>query len=178
VTSAPPARRRLDQPDPQEVAARSGCLWLGGILGVVMGAVVAFAVMPRVFDHYFGTADIFLGETYRGDAKAITLVSIERIPAAAGQPPPGWFEAVFVVTSNKTWAPEPSAFALQLEGAGDVRAIGFDGTRPGTALPPFPLAKEFRLVVIFPGSEKLDAVPKSVELDAPEVRFHPEEREE
>jgi hypothetical protein len=150
---------------------------LGAVLGVVAGALIAFFVMPRVFDHYFGTADIFAGETYTGDAKVMQLDSIQRIPDAQGNEYPGLFAATFTVTTNKTWAPSPDDFVLSLGIGTRVEGLGLElnGAVPelGVSLP---LGSERQLVVFFPGTERRDAEPRSVHLREPDVRFHVGER--
>lgn len=166
-----PIRRRLDLPDPAEREGRTGCLVLGAVLGILVGALVAFFVMPRVFDHYFGTADIFEGETYRGDGKVMRLESLQRVPDAQGREYPGLFEAVFVVTANKSWHPQPGDFILELTNANDV-----PGTAFGEGVPPLPLGDEVRLVVRFPGTERRDVEPEAVHIAEPDVRFHRGER--
>lgn len=169
-------RRRLDVKDPAETAGRTGCLALGAVLGIAAGVVVALFIMPRVFDHYFGVSDIFIGETYDNDGKVITLESLKRIPDAEGREYPGQFEAVLHITARKAWPLAPSDWELELTTGARLDAIAPDPAVPDSSLD-LPLGDERRVVLRFPGTDRRDAVPEVLHLGLPKVRFHLEERE-
>lgn len=170
-------RRRVDTKDPAETAGRTGCLALGAALGIAVGVVVALFVMPRVFDHYFGVADIFAGETYDNDGKVVTLESVRRVADAQGREYPGQFEAVFAITARKAWPLEADDFELELSTGGKVPALPPDTNVPDSSLE-LTLGDQRRVVLRFPGTERRDAEPETVHLKLPKVRFHLEERDE
>lgn len=81
MTEAPAPTRRPVPDEREDTSGRRGCMTVGALLGVAVGLVIALVVMPRVFDHYFGTADIELGKTWEGtDGRTARVIDAERLP--------------------------------------------------------------------------------------------------
>jgi hypothetical protein len=169
------ARRRVEAEDaeaPEERSARRGCMFVGGILGVVAGVLLAFFVVPPLMNHYFGTADIPLGKEYRGDGRVLRVVDATRVPGAGGEPYPGVFEVRLEVQSNKTWTGVGAGtFKLELSTGEQLKALEADSDRPETSFD-FPLGERRTLVLRFPGTERRDARPETLHVSDPRVRFH------
>jgi len=168
----PPARRRVISDAALDTSGRRGCMLIGAVLGVGIGAVIAFFVVPPVLNHYFGTADIALGATYTGEAKRITVREVRTAEPPEGSTAPATLEVVLDVTTNKTWAPDPGDFEVELSTGGDrLELLPPDPSRPETSLS-FALAEQRTLVLRFEGSTRRDAVPEKLHLAEPRVRFH------
>ncbi len=146
-----------------------------GLAGIVtlnpLLVLVAFFVVPPVFDHYFGTADVELGHEHRAEGRALRVVEARRV-AADGQEFPGVFEVELVVTASRTWTPEADNFSLELTTGGDRLALlPPDPARPETSLA-MPLGQERRLVLRFAGTARRDTAPRILHVSDPRARFH------
>jgi hypothetical protein len=75
-----PARRRIDAPEPPP-PGRRGCLWLGAIAGIVVGAFFALFAMGPILNHFFGEANIALGEAYDIRGLRIEVVDVREAEA-------------------------------------------------------------------------------------------------
>jgi hypothetical protein len=102
--------------------------WLGGaLLGVVVGGLIAFFVIPPLFDRYFSTADIALGQTYRrGDGLAIRALPAREV-TGAGE---ARIEVGLEVGGTAKWCPEPRHFRLELEGGVSLAGARFEPPPP------------------------------------------------
>jgi hypothetical protein len=157
---------------PEEREGRRGCMLLGGMMGIAIGALVAFFVVPPLMSHYFGTADVALGKAYEGDGQVLTVVDARHVAGPDGAEYPGLFEVVLEVRSNKTWQVGPETFELELTTGGEkLRALPADDSRPETRFD-FALGAERQLVLRFPGTERRDARPETLHVEDPRVRVH------
>jgi hypothetical protein len=103
-------RQRIPEEAPSTPPSIRRLYWYGGaVLGVVAGVVIALLVVPPIFNHYFGVADIALGHTYRGEGVALRVAS-----AGLAESDPGRFVVVLDVLANEGWCPDPSDFRLEL----------------------------------------------------------------
>lgn len=162
-------RKRIPARVPGDTQGRRGCLLIGAALGIVAGVLIAFFVLPPVFGHFFGTADIELGKTYAGDGKVIRIVNAERQPGPDGQLYPGVFVVRLEVMTNKTWAPVGADFQLEMSGIDGRRYPASSNPALGGVLP---LGNRIGLVLTFAGTERRDVLPLKLHLRSPEVRFH------
>jgi hypothetical protein len=145
---------------------------VGGVLGVIVGVVVALFVVPPYINDLFGTSDVSLGDTYDREGRTMTVVGAERVPGDDGEEYPGFFEVTLEVTATRTWEPTPSTFELEVSTSGGrAEAAPPDPARPETSLD-FPLGEERVLVLRFPGSDRRDAVLEKLHVSDPRVRFH------
>ena len=154
---------------------RSGCLITGAVLGIIVGATFAFYGLPPILRHFYGEKHVAANAQYVGDAKTIRVSRIDITPdPAAGLPgemADKWY-VTLVVTTNKTWAPVPSNFQLELTGLGDwvdaaAMAVDASGTGGGIAL-----GEEVHIFLTFPMSlSKPEANPRYLHLSDPRVRF-------
>lgn len=171
-----PVRRRVDtDASQQDTSGRMGCILIGAFAGIAAGALVAFFVLPAVFRSFFGTADIFLGETYNEEGRSIAVAAVRRVPGPDGAEYPGVFEVLLDVRASRTWEPSPGDFELELTVGPRLDLLPPDPARPETSLE-MPLGRERQLLLRFAGTERRDAFPKALHLSEPRVRFLLEER--
>jgi hypothetical protein len=112
MTDPQPARRRV-LAEASEPGGGHRTAWLvGGVLGIVAGVVVAFLVVPPVFDHYFGVADIELGKRYRTESSGreahITVREVRSGPEGTDS-----LEIVLAVDAPEGWGPGDGTFRLR-----------------------------------------------------------------
>jgi hypothetical protein len=159
-------RRRLDTaPPPEEVAGRRRWWWAGGVLGIVAGVLIAFFVVPPLMGHFFGTADVALGDTYSRDGRSLAVDEVRDSRAGEGDGGGQLVEVVLRVDVEERWQPRLSDFRLRLE-SGLILV-------PRSADPPaFAPGPEARLSLTFAIPAGVDAAPRILELDDPKVRFH------
>ena len=169
---APARRRVVREMATADAAGRRGCMLVGALLGVGIGALVALFVVPPLLNHYFGTADVELGKTYEGDAKRMTVREVRTVPPPEGATSSGTLEVVMDVTTNKTWAPAPADFEVELSTGGERLALlPPDPSRPETSLT-VTHAEPRTLVLRFAASTRRDALPETLHVAEPRVRFH------
>lgn len=153
----------------RDTEGRRGCLIIGAALGIAAGTFIAFFLLPPIFGHFFGAADIELGKAFSGDGKTIRVLSAERQPGADGQLYPGVFVVKIEVMAIKEWAPVGAEFELEVSGT-DERSypISSDPALGGV----FPRSNRVPLTLTFAGTERRDVLPLKLHLRSPEVRFH------
>lgn len=155
-------RRRLDQPEEQSVGR--GCLVAGAVLGVIVGALVAFFGYPWVLRTFFAEEVVAPGGVFEGDAKVLRLLRYERDEESRV------LNVWLSVRTNKTWRPGPENFYLSVRGERHpVEALPPDPALPETTLE-FQLGQERTLLLRFPLPNP-DAVPEAVRLAEPSIRF-------
>src|SRR6185312_12330917 len=73
--STPPALRRRVVPtnEPESREGRTGCLIIGAVLGIAIGALFTFFALPPLLNHYFGEQHIGVGGTYEGGGKTVQV---------------------------------------------------------------------------------------------------------
>ena len=64
MTPSQPARRRVTESEPEDRSKRNLVVLLGALVGIGAGVVAALFIAPPLIDHFFGTADIDLGQPY------------------------------------------------------------------------------------------------------------------
>jgi hypothetical protein len=116
VTEPARVRRPVSDSDetPESPNLRRGCVVTGAVLGILVGALVAFFVVPPLFDHYFGTADVELGKRYEHDGRAITVMSVDEYTAGRD----GKTRLVSIdlkVEPGGPWKPDVAGFRLHLK---------------------------------------------------------------
>jgi hypothetical protein len=158
-----PARRRIDAPATADDGGRRGCLVTGAVAGIVVGALFAFLVMPRLFDRFFGTADIALGAEYTNGGRSIRVIESRRAGNVV--------EVELRVRASRTWTPAPADFELEMSKGERLALLEPDATRPETSLL-MPLGDERTLVLRFGGATRADSVPRKLHIDEPRVRLH------
>lgn len=155
-------RRRLDQPA-QEPVGR-GCLVAGAVLGVVVGALLAFFGYPWVLRTFFAEEVVAPGAVFEGEGKVIRLLD-SRVDVEERL-----VEVRLAVRTNSTWRPAPDSFYLDFSGERHpVPALPPDPSLPETSLR-FELGRERVLLLRF-RLPRPDAVPEAVRLTNPSVRF-------
>jgi len=157
-----PQRRRLE-PAAEETSGRSGCVVLGAILGIIVGAVFAFYGLPPILRSMYGETRIAVGGTYTGDAKEIR---VELIETGGGQ-----VRLTVSVLTNKTWEPKPADFRLELSSGGDrIKAAVPEPNIPETSFD-FGLGVGRTLVLVFPLPAGSVGGPRALHLADPPVRI-------
>lgn len=153
----------------RDTEGRRGCLLIGAALGIAVGTFVAFFLLPPIFGHFFGAADIELGKSYSSDGLTIRVLSAERQPGADGQLFPGVFLVKLEVMAITEWAPVGAEFELEVTGT-DERffPVSSDPALGGV----FPKSNRVPLALTFAGTERRDALPLKLHLAKPNVRFH------
>lgn len=166
-------RRRLKETEPSEPAGR-GCLVAGAILGVVAGVVLGLLGLPPLLNALFGGEPVAFDETYEGDGRVISILSLERGPDVLRGLPGGETAGVAIrlsVTARRTWEVEPRFFQLELTSGG--RWI--DAAAPVEAIPEtsleFVLGQTRELLLQFPVPPGREGEPKYLHLSDPNIKF-------
>lgn len=163
-------RRRLEGARPEDKSGRSGCIITGAVLGVIVGLTFAFYGLPPILRSIYGEDVVSAGETYRGDAKVISVLVVEREDDL--------YLVTLSVRSGKTFAPVPSDWQLEVATREEwIEALPPDADLPETSLD-FELGRERTLLLRFPAPSRLDAVPEALHLASPRVRFELETENE
>ncbi|MCC6382287.1 MAG: hypothetical protein IT304_07245 [Dehalococcoidia bacterium] len=164
------ARRPVrDREGPEDTSGRRGCLIVGGLLGIVAGALLAFFVLPPLINYYFGTADVKAGKAYTADAKVIRVTRVEARPTTTRPGGPVQFAVRLSALTNKTWHPEVEDFELELSDGEHLTLLPPDEAEPATSLD-FDLGEERSLLLRF-APVVTAARPKTLHMKEPRVRF-------
>lgn len=175
VSEPQPQRTRIPvtDPRPQPDPARTGCLWAGGVLGVIAGIVVTFLAVPSILNFLFPSKTIELGETFENDKLELRIVDvlrdeIEKEPAS---------DAAYVVRiqveAQSSWSPRFDNFVLVLSDETEIRS------QPRLRRAPLerqPTSAEVPqgsslLELSFSNGEPSLAEPDSLHLEEPAVKF-------
>ncbi|MFN0096605.1 MAG: hypothetical protein ACKVVT_17750 [Dehalococcoidia bacterium] len=164
-------RKRISHELPvEERSSRRTAWWIGGLLGVLVGAVVAFFVVPPLMNQYFGTADVGLGTAHSADGGRYTLTAFDEEPGLDGT---RTLVATFEVASRSGAEFGLAAARLRLEGGAILPPA-----RPSGSAVPDPLVLEAgasRTVELrFSVPAGLGSKAEYIEFSQPRVRFHVE----
>ncbi|MBI2767444.1 MAG: hypothetical protein HYX53_16235 [Chloroflexi bacterium] len=168
-------RRPVPEKEPEDTSGRRGCILLGALLGVAVGAVFALFGLPPIIHYYFGSANIEVGETYRGDGKNIRVESAGRrevgvVPKVGSATGTGqaWF-VTLSLNPTRPWDTTYDNFELELEDGTRIGALpaGSDAVAPLA----FRAANPVSLVLQFGVAEAEQSPAKSLRTKDPSVRF-------
>ena len=156
-----PQRRRLATEEKRSLPI--GCMAWGGVLGILVGIMVALYAMPPILRSIYGPERVDYQQTYEADAKRATVESVTR----EGD--------LFLVTlsfrTNKTFDPSAEDWRLEATTQEDwIEALPADGAISETSLE-FELGCERTLQLRFPAPPSADAEPVALHLAEPRVRF-------
>lgn len=167
-------RRRIGPETPPEAPGdRHRAWWAGGIIGVIVGVLVAFLALPPIFDRYFGFADIALGEAHTEDS--VTLTALGYAPGesadAAGTSQPTIVVTLRAVT-GLAW--DPGAARITLEFEDGRRVTGARLTAEGSVAPVSRLApgEDAILALTFTLAAESESEPRLIEFKELKSRFH------
>ena len=167
---APKIRRRVVEADTETSReGRTGCLVVGAVLGIAIGAVFAFFGLPPLINHFFAEEQVPAGQAYTSDARTIRAVSVQEDPTQT--------LVVLEMTVNSPWTPKPGNFTLEYASGGSwakataaldaslladpAQPVTFDSTN---------LGRKTDVWVIFP-SEPDRGRPRYIHLGDPHIRL-------
>lgn len=153
-----PARRRVDIETKEEDPGRSGCLWLGGILGVIAGVLFTFFVLPPLLDWAFQPERIGVGEEFAHEGLVLRVTSVERLDEQ--------WHITIDATVRKTWHAGIDDFVLRYD-SGTERPALAEGSTPPSSIA---LGDSGTLTFAFPFVTD-GAEPELLKLDDPQVEF-------
>lgn len=134
----------------------------GAVLGILVGVMFALYGLPPILRAIYGPETVAAGETYQGDAKSLTVTSLEQTG--------GEYRVELQARTNRTWEVTPETWQLEVEGRDEwVPALAPDSGQPETAFD-FELGEERTLLLRFPVPED-GGEPQVLHLDDPRVRF-------
>lgn len=172
-----PARRRIEQPT-EDQAKRSGCLLWGGVLGVLVGIMVGIYALPPILKHYYGETVVAPQEFYRGEGKAIRLVSVTSIPVSGGEVRAGMqredFEVAVIGVVQEEWRPAITDWTLEFEELEEwQKATGLLDDTPDGFVFRAGSENEYRIhfTVWYPEGEAESLTPEALHLSDPRVKF-------
>lgn len=157
------------EPDP----ARTGCLWVGGIVGVVVGVVVVFFAVPSILNFLFPSETIAVGTTFENDKLELRIVEVVR---GELEKDPGNDAAYVVrleVNAKSSWSPRYDNFVLVLDDDTEIRAESHGRAPPIEQAPANAAVPQGRSVLElqFSKGEPTLAKPDSLHLEEPPVKF-------
>ncbi|MBA4180483.1 MAG: hypothetical protein C0506_07840 [Anaerolinea sp.] len=167
-------RRRIPHESDRPRENRSGCLVWGAVLGVVVGGMFAAYGLKPILRHYYGEQRVAVGQTYEGDAKTIRVAGAgserpEAFQRPAGERDDGYY-VILEVTTNKTWLPAVTDFAVEFSGIDDwVEADAAFPSTNGTI--PFPLAEQRTIFLRFKRPATVGAEPEYLHIADPRLRI-------
>lgn len=153
-----PARRRLDVEMKEEDPGRSGCLWLGGVLGVVAGVLFTFLAVPPLLDWAFPPERVGVGEEFAHEGLILRVASVERLDEQ--------WRITVDVTVRKTWHAQLDDFVLHYDSGTERPPIAANSTPPSS----IGLGQSGTLTLVFPAVTN-GADPSMLWLDDPQVEF-------
>jgi len=174
VTERPVVRRRLEPGAEPEDPARRGCLWIGGVLGVIAGVIVAFFAMPPLLDLLFPPEHVAVGETFDHEGRVVTVRELRALDATPADPEGSQRWRVIVdLTAARSWTLKFDTFQLRLESGDELKTNAIE-TRDlpvnggeGVRLP----LGEPTLVTLHFIAPNADDLPEQLILDDPQVQF-------
>jgi hypothetical protein len=160
-------RRPVPEKEPEDTSGRRGCITLGAVLGIAIGALVAFFVLPGVLHHYFGTAKMGLGETYHGDGLNLRAESIARRDPESSAGGISWFVSI---AANPTRDRQLlyDGFELELDDGKRIRAVAASDKSTAIELH---AAQPTSFLLRFDAAPGSLARPKLLHLHDPSVEF-------
>ena len=193
VTASPPPRRRVLEPAQAQGEKRSGCIMLGAVLGVLVGATFAFYGLPPILRHFYGEQRVAAGQERTAEGKTFRVLAVyagfDPICVGtnvAGSPCRDVVQVSLTVAAAAAWAPAPADFQLELRDVDDwIPAVSLP---PGVVMEPpgeefsfaFQAGANRPLVLRFPVPEGLTGAavtPRALHLASPRLKFElPEPR--
>jgi hypothetical protein len=172
-----PATRRTripvedDAPEPDPL--RTGCLWVGGVLGVVAGIAVTFLAAPSILNFFFPAETIAVGESFEDSKLTMTVEGItagesSTVPAGTPPGPKRMFVVELAVGARSSWNTTYENFVLVLDNGEEQHASDPNRDVGGELSVPQgggSVALAFR----FPLDE--EGAPDSLHLEEPPVKF-------
>ncbi len=105
-----PVEATRPAPDP----ARTGCLWAGGILGVIGGIVFVFFGVPPLLNFLFPSETIAIGETYADDKLTMRIEGVS--PAVYPFEAESWgFTVLLSIEAKTSWSLKDVQFILETD---------------------------------------------------------------
>ena len=125
---SPRTRRRVVEADVETSRdGRTGCLVIGGLLGIIAGALFAFFGLPPLINHFFAEEHVAAGQTYSSGGRTIHAVGFSQTPSAT--------IIDLEMTVNTTWDPQPKNFTVQYSSGGSwTKATGIVDAATGEQL--------------------------------------------
>ena len=167
-------RRRIPHESDNPRENRSGCLIWGAVLGVIVGGMFAAYGLKPILRHYYGEQRIALGQTFEGDARTIRVVHAGTERPEAFQHPAGarddGYYVTLKITTNKTWSPAITSFAVEFSGVDDWVEAGAAVPSTGASIP-FPLGEQRTIYLRFARPVIVGAEPEYLHIASPRVRF-------
>lgn len=164
---------RVEDPKPEPDPTRTGCLWVGGILGVIAGIVVTLLAVPSILNFLFPSETIGVGESFENDKLELRVreVVFEELEAEPQS------NAAYVVRldidANSSWSPPYHNFVLVLEDGSEIRAESHGRTPPIEHAPEKAEVPqgESVLELQFSNGDPSLPPPDSLHLEEPPVKF-------
>ena len=175
VTEPPRTRLRVpvDDARPAPDPARTGCLWIGGIVGVVVGVVVVFFAVPSILNFLFPSETIAVGETFENDKLELKIVEVVRNEIEKEPENDAVYVVRLEVNARSSWSPRYDNFVLVLDDDTEIRAESYGRAAPterGPANASVPQGRSV-LELQFSNGESTRAGPHSLHLEEPPVKF-------
>ncbi len=163
-----PTRIRVDDTVPEPDPARTGCLWIGGILGVIVGVIVTFFAVPSILNFFFPSETIAVGETFEDDKLTMRVKSVVRGQFLSGD---YGYALTVAVHAQSSWKPSPQNFVLVLEDRAEIKANYLYTSPSGSEGGRVPQGQS-EVTLEFPAGSDADlADPDSLHLEEPPVKF-------
>ena len=158
-----------DAPE-QDTSGRRGCIVVGALLGVVIGAIFTFVGLPPLLNHFFGEVTVQLGARLDGAHQVIRVDSVTmRADDTEGDTTD---RAVFVrltISVDKSWESKPTDWDLEFDGGATAGArLGLPTSEGSLQTEP---GKERTLVLRFHPTDANTGSPHALLLRNPRVRF-------
>ncbi|MGD9934228.1 MAG: hypothetical protein AB7T37_10990 [Dehalococcoidia bacterium] len=167
MSSMERVRKKIEAPPPPVDPSLSRRFWIGGaVLGVLAGVVFVVFAVPPIFDHYFGVADIELGQTYRSDGIALTVEEVstefvvDRLEVAV---------VLLVEDPEARWCPHPTSIRAELSSGFRVLPESSD---PPLSAPCVPGALTGPVTLTFSFPRVTEGDPHILHIDDPRVRLY------
>lgn len=158
---AAPRRRVLQVEEKRNLPV--GCMAWGGVLGILVGIMVALYALPPILRSIYGPERVAYHQTYEADAKRATVSSVTRDGDL--------FLVALDFRTNKTFAPTTSDWKLEISTQDEwAEALPPDSSLPETSLE-FDLGRERTLLLRFRAPSNPEAQPIALHLAEPRVRF-------
>ena len=157
------------EPDP----ARTGCLWVGGIVGVLVGIVFVFFGVPPLLNFLFPSETIEVGETYEDDKLSLRVLSVVRDELEKEPLSDAAYVIRLSVVAASSWSTHYDNFVLVLEDGTEVRSEPLFTRPPLDERPTSAKVPQGNsiLELIFSNGEPTLSPPDSLHLEEPPVKF-------
>ncbi|MGE5595691.1 MAG: hypothetical protein ACM3S1_06590 [Hyphomicrobiales bacterium] len=167
--TARPVRRRVEadtrEPDP----GRTGCLWVGGVLGVVAGVLFTFFLLPSILDWAFPPEHVAVGETFAHEGHVVTVRELSQGDASRDPAGSRRWRVLVELTANRSWKLGLDTFELRLEDGTEVPVTGIEGGDFVADDLRLPLGEPELVTLVFVAPN--DSPPEKLLLDEPQAEF-------